>query len=143
MIYTELTTAAMCIAYEAHKDMRDKSGAPYIFHPFYVAEQMTDERTTAAALLHDVLEDTELTAADLLEQGISETVVRLVETLTRRENEDYFDYIRRLKQEPDAVRIKIADLRHNSDLSRLVSVSEKDAKRNEKYAEALRILTQD
>ena len=65
MIYTELTTAAMCIAYEAHKDMRDKSGAPYIFHPFYVAEQMTDERTTAAALLHDVLEDTELTAADL------------------------------------------------------------------------------
>lgn len=143
MIYTELTTAAMCIAYEAHKDMCDKSGAPYIFHPFHVAEQMTDERTTAAALLHDVLEDSELTADDLLSRGISETVVRLVETLTRRENEDYFDYIRRLKQEPDAVRIKIADLRHNSDLSRLVSVSEKDAKRNEKYAEALRILTQD
>lgn len=143
MIYTELTTAAMRIAYEAHKDAYDKSGAPYIFHPFHVAEQMTDERTTAAALLHDVLEDTELTAADLLEHGISETVVRLVETLTRRENEDYFDYIRRLKQEPDAVRVKIADLRHNSDLSRLVSVSEKDAKRNEKYAEALRILTQD
>ena len=65
MIYTDLTKKAMKLCFDAHKNQVDKSGMPYVFHPFHLAEQMTDERTTVAALLHDVMEDTEYTLNDL------------------------------------------------------------------------------
>jgi len=70
MIYTDLTKTAMRIAFDAHKDQVDKSGLPYIFHPFHLAEQMTDEVSVCAALLHDVVEDSSLSFDDLVSQGI-------------------------------------------------------------------------
>lgn len=71
MIYTEMTKKAMRIAFDAHKEQVDKTGLPYIFHPFHLAEQMTDEISVCAALLHDVVEDTELSFEALATQGIS------------------------------------------------------------------------
>ena len=82
MIYTDMTRKAIGIMYAAHKDQMDKSGVPYVFHPWHVAEQMVTEESCAAALLHDVIEDTDVTADDLLKAGISEEVVRAVEMLT-------------------------------------------------------------
>lgn len=111
---TELTKRAYLIACDAHFAQYDKAGQPYILHPLAVADQFEDERLAAAALLHDVLEDSlDWTAARLLGHGIPPDIVRLVQTLTRREDETYFDYIRRVKSDPDATAIKLADLRHN------------------------------
>ena len=69
MIYTEQTKKAMKLCFEAHKEQVDKCGMPYVFHPYHLAEQMTDEDTVVAALLHDVVEDTEYTLEDLKEIG--------------------------------------------------------------------------
>ena len=146
MIYTEQTKLAMRIAYDAHHGQIDKSGVPYVFHPYHLAEQMTDELTTCAALLHDVIEDTPVTAEQLLHAGISKEVVDAVELLTRYdENEDYFAYVRRLKNNPIAAAVKRADLIHNSDRGRLPSgkLPEKVAQRMEKYKSALEILDED
>lgn len=111
---TELTKRAYLIACDAHFGQCDKAGQPYILHPLAVADQFDDERLAAAALLHDVLEDSlEWTTARLYGHGIPPDIVRLVQTLTRREDETYFDYIRRIKPDPDATAIKTADLRHN------------------------------
>lgn len=140
MIYTEQTKAAMKLCFEAHRYQTDRSGLPYVFHPFHLAEQMQDELTVTAALLHDVLEDTDTTAEELSAAGISDEAIRIVELLTHRENEDYFDYVRRVAQDPAAKAVKLADLRHNSDLSRLSSVTQSDIQRCEKYACAIEIL---
>ena len=82
MIYTQLTNKAMQIAYRAHHGQTDRSGVPYVFHPFHLAEQMETEETTVAALLHDVAEDTELTLDDLREMGIPEWVLEALALLT-------------------------------------------------------------
>ena len=133
MIYTELTKKAMRIAYEKHKDQYDKSGVPYIFHPFHVAESMTDENTTAIALLHDVVEDTETTFEELETMGFGAKIIEALRLLTREEGQDYFSYIEKLSKNPLAVQVKLSDLRHNSDLSRLAVVTQKDRERVEKY----------
>lgn len=143
MIYTEQTTLAMRIAYKAHHGQIDKSGVPYIFHPYHLAEQMTDEVSCCAALLHDVIEDTDVTTEQLLDEGISPEVVEAVKLLTRYDkDEDYFEYVRRLKANPVAAAVKRADLIHNSDKGRLPQgkLPEKVVKRMEKYRRALEIL---
>ena len=101
MIYTELTVKAMKIAYNAHHGQTDKCGVPYVFHPFHLAEQMKDEYTVCAALLHDVVEDTD-TPIEALESEFPEPVVNAVKLLTHGENEDYLTYVRRLKSDPIA-----------------------------------------
>ncbi len=141
MIYTPLTAKALNTAYTAHMGQTDRSGIPYIFHPYHVAEQMETEETTAIALLHDVCEDTDITPEQLLEMGFPENVVEGVRAMTHKKDEDYFDYIRRIKSNPAAVAVKLADLRHNSDTSRLSTVTEKDIARLKKYRQAERILT--
>ncbi len=141
MIYTPQTKAALRLCYRAHEGQTDRGGLPYVFHPLHIAEQMTDELTVTAALLHDVLEDTDLTVSDLLSAGISREAAAVVEVLTRREAEDYFEYISRIAQSPAARAVKLADLRHNSDLSRLDAVSDKDIIRREKYARAIEMLS--
>ena len=93
MIYTPMTNRAMRLAYEAHLGQKDKSGQPYIFHPYHLAEQMKDEVSVCVALLHDVVEDTSVTLMELQEQ-FPEEVTEAVRLLTRREDTDYFDYIR-------------------------------------------------
>ena len=119
MIYTEMTIKAMKIAYEAHLGQLDYNDVPYIFHPYHLAEQMDDEISCTVALLHDVVEDTNLTFTDL-EQIFPAQVLEIVQLLTHDENIDYFDYIREIKKNPIATKVKLEDLKHNSDESRSI-----------------------
>ena len=143
MIYTPLTKKAMKIAYRAHLYQSDRTGLPYIFHPFHLAEQMTDELTTAAALLHDVVEDTNMTFDDLRKEGIPEEVISALVLLTHEEGVPYYDYVRMTKNDPIAAAVKRADLLHNSDISRLSTVTGADLQRMEKYKKALDILDEE
>ena len=144
MIYTALTCKAMKYAYDAHHGQLDKNGVPYIFHPYHLAEQMTDEYTTCAALLHDVVEDTDVSLSDL-EKEFPAQVTEAVKLLTHDDSVDYLDYVRALKPNPIAKAVKLADLRHNSDLSRYISEEQRNApkvlQRMEKYTKAIALLT--
>lgn len=143
MIYTALTNKAMKLAYTAHHGQTDTGGLPYIFHPFHLAEQMTDEITVCVALLHDVVEDTPVTLEEL-EKEFPKEVTEAVRLLTHEEGTDYFDYVRAIRENPVAKTVKLADLAHNSDETRLAGcafVSEEQIRRwREKYARARRIL---
>ena len=139
MINTKLTRKAMIIAYEAHKNQVDKSGVPYIYHPIHVAEQMNTENECIIALLHDVVEDTNVTFKQL-EEVFSKEIIDILKLLTREENIEYDEYIKRIKNNSIACKVKIADLTHNLDKTRLNFVTEVDVKRNEKYKKALQIL---
>ena len=140
MIYTPSTQKAMRLMFDAHRDARDKSGVPYVFHPFHVAEQMDDEISTVVALLHDVVEDTAYSLDDLREMGFSEEVCEALDLLTHRKDVPYLDYVRNIRANPVAVRVKLADLAHNSDRSRFDRMTEQDYKREEKYRTAIKIL---
>lgn len=140
MIYTELTKRAMIIAYQAHKRQHDKAGYPYIAHPIHLAEQMDDEISTAVALLHDVVEDTNFTFTDLAGYGIPESVIVPLKLLTHNKSVDYMTYIEGIKSNQIATKVKIADLKHNSDLTRLKEISETDRNRVVKYQKAIGIL---
>ena len=142
MIYTELTKKAMKLCFKAHKDQVDKSGLPYVFHPFYLAEQMQDEATAVTALLHDVVEDSDYTLQDLIDMGFPKEVTDAIALMTHDDAVPYLDYVRKLKDNPVARAVKLADLKHNSDLSRLDVINEKALKRVEKYHKAIRILTE-
>ncbi len=142
MIYTDLTKKALKLCFDAHKNQVDKTGLPYVFHPFHLAEQMNDEISTVCALLHDVIEDTPYTLLDLKNMGFNDTVIEVLTLLTHNENVPYFDYVKKIKNNEIAKKVKIADLKHNSDVSRLNEVDEWTIKRNQKYTEALRILTE-
>ena len=142
MIYTPLTCKAMHIAYNAHHGQLDKSGAPYIFHPIHLAEQMDDEETCCAALLHDVVEDTCVTLEELAWEFPPE-IIDAVKLLTHDDATPYFDYVRSIKANPIAVKVKLADLAHNSDQTRCVDsdlTEEKKACWQEKYSRARDIL---
>ena len=140
MLYTELTKKAMKISFGAHKNQVDKSGMPYVFHPFHLAEQMETEETTIVALLHDVVEDTDYTLENLREMEFGETVVKALSLLTHDDAVEYMDYVRAIKENPIAKAVKLADLRHNSDLSRLDVIDEKALIRQEKYLKAMDLL---
>lgn len=143
MIYTPLTVRAMQIAYKAHHGTTDANGVPYVFHPYHIAEQMTDEYTTCVALLHDVVEDTEVTLKQLSEEFPAE-VVDAVALMTRDKNVPYEEYIRRIKGNALALTVKLQDIAHNMDETRIVypdAVSEERRSHwREKYAIALKIL---
>ena len=143
MIYTKMTKMALKLCFDAHKDQTDKSGMPYVFHPFHLAEQMTDEQTTAVALLHDVVEDTDYTVEDLRAMGFSEEVLAAIRLMTHDPEVPYMDYVALIKTNPIARAVKLADLKHNSDQTRLDTLTEWDIARNEKYAAAIRLLEQD
>ncbi len=140
MIYTDKTKKAMKICYEAHKDQVDKSGLPYVFHPAHVAEQMTDEATTIVALLHDVVEDTDYTLEDLAAEGFGKDILEAVALMTHEDDMPYLDYVAKLKDNPIARAVKLADLAHNSDLSRIGEVDEETRERLEKYKKAMALL---
>ena len=142
MIYTDLTKKALKLCFEAHKNQYDKSGMPYVFHPFHLAEQMTTEETTVVALLHDLVEDTDYTIADLTEMGFPKAITDAIQLMTHGEGVDYFAYVAAIKENPIAKAVKIADLTHNSDLTRLDEVTEKALSRREKYQKALKMLTE-
>ena len=140
MIYTPKTKLALKLCFAAHKEQTDKSGIPYVFHPFHLAEQMQSEETTIAALLHDVVEDTEYTLQDLAAMGFDPVVIDALALLTHDDATPYMDYVLAIRGNPIARAVKIADLKHNSDLSRLDAVDEKALQRAEKYRQALALL---
>ena len=119
MIYTDMTRKAMKLCFEAHKNQVDKSGVPYVFHPFHVAESMIDEDSTVVALLHDVIEDTDHTIEDLKAMGFNDEVLEALTLMTHKKDEDYYRYIKRIRRNELAKFVKLSDLKHNSDLSRL------------------------
>ena len=140
MIYTSMTKKALKLCFEAHKDQTDKSGMPYVFHPFHLAEQMTDENTTIVALRHDVVEDTDTTIDDLRAMGFCETVLQAIAKMTHDPAVPYMDYVAEIKTDPIARVVKLADLRHNSDATRLETLSPWDVARAEKYQRAIALL---
>lgn len=146
MIYTPMTIRAMKLAYDAHHGQTDYSGVPYIFHPVHLAEQMEDEICTTVALLHDVVEDTRVTLADLKEQFPPE-VTDAVALLTHDKSVDYFDYVRAIRDNPYAKKVKLADLAHNSDQTRTLAGHFTDEKKLEawrvKYKKAKELLTEE
>ena len=143
MIRTELTLRALDIARKAHERQTDKSGLPYILHPLHLAEQMPDEYTCCAALLHDTVEDTAVTL-EYLEERFPKPVTDAVARLTRKDGVPYMDYVRALRDDPIASIVKLADLAHNSDLTRLtaagVTPTQRDIERTERYLAAKRLL---
>ena len=142
MIYTPNTKKAINIAYNAHMGQIDKFGIPYIFHPMHLAEQMDTEEECIVAILHDVVEDTEITF-NQLEEDFSGRVIEALKLLTHDKSVPYDDYIINLKDTPIAKKVKLADLKHNSDSSRLEHITTKDINRLEKYKNALNILLED
>jgi len=133
VIYTDLTKKAMQLCFDAHQGQTDKSGLPYVFHPMHVAEQMQDEITTIVALLHDVVEDTKYTLEDLREMGFPEEVVEAVSLLTKHKGLPEQEYYDRIKKNQIAKTVKLADLRHNSDLTRLNIIADETLAKCEKY----------
>ena len=142
MIYAHLTNEAMKIAYAAHHGQVDKAGIHYIFHPYHLAEQMSDEYTTCVALLHDVVEDTDVTLEELA--GVfPKEIIDAVALMTHDSDTPYLEYVARIRDNPIARAVKLADLMHNSDKTRLENQQANAAalKRwEEKYSKALDIL---
>ena len=98
MIYTPMTKTALKLCFEAHKDQTDKSGLPYVFHPFHLAEQMPDEKTTVVALLHDVIEDTEYTLDDLKNMGFLDDILSAIALMTHDDGVPYMEYVALIKK---------------------------------------------
>ena len=144
MIYTPLTNRAMKVAYQAHHGQVDYNGIPYVFHPIHLAEEMDDEISCCVALLHDVAEDTDVTLQELA-RIFPEEVMDALKLLTHEKDVDYFDYVRAIKGNAIAVKVKLADLRHNSDQTRCVGAGLSEEKLQywrEKYGKAFHILTE-
>ena len=147
MLYTELTTKAMKIAYKQHAGQKDKAGLPYIFHPYHLAEQMgDDEYAICVALLHDVVEDTDMGFEDLERAGFPGEIITALKHLTHADGVPYLGaYIEGIKADPLARKVKLADLRHNSDPTRLPPAEDEEEqqwreKRMAKYAAAIAFL---
>ena len=133
---------AIALALRVHAGQKDRYGQPYILHPLHVMLQMDTEQEMAAAVLHDVIEDSELTLEDLEEEGFSGAVLEAVRLMTHdKEHESYERYVRTLKPDPIARKIKLADLQHNLDIRRMDRVRQRDVERLEKYRRAWELLT--
>lgn len=142
----DLVARADAIAVEAHRGQVDKLGVGYIEHPRAVSRRVEPERPDliAAALLHDVIEDSEFTGADLRERGIPQAVIDVVHTVTRRDDQSPDDYYAEIACDPDATAVKLADLGENTDPRRLGQLpSETQAKLVVKYTKAFRALGRD
>ena len=140
MVYTPLTKRAILFAFDAHRGQYDKSGLPYIAHPLHVAESMETEDECVVALLHDVLEDTDITVEDLTRIGISDRQIAALKLLCHDDSVPYLEYVQSIRVDPIARKVKLADLHHNSDLTRLNVITTQDIERVEKYKQAIEIL---
>lgn len=131
---------AIMLATEAHKGQKDKGGKCYILHALRVMLCFEKEEQQIVAVLHDVLEDTEINEEYLRNAGFSKNVVEAVVCLTKKQHENYFDYIERVKQNDIARMVKLADLQDNMNLKRIKNITQKDIERIEKYKKAKEIL---
>jgi len=134
---------AILIAAQAHLGQRDKGGAPYILHPLRMMMRMESEAAMMAAVLHDVVEDSDWTLEQLRGEGFSEEVLQAVDCLTSREGETYDEFITRVRESAIARQVKIADLEDNMNVERIGEITQKDLARIEKYHRAWRALTQE
>lgn len=135
----EVFETALEIAIKAHKGQVDKNGAAYITHPLAVAAQLDTLELKTIALLHDTIEDTDVTAEYLIERGIPKELVEVVQLLTKPEDEAYESYLKRVRKNPMAKTVKLADLAHNTSPERASGLNEK---RKAKYDLAKRILAE-
>ncbi len=143
MIYTEQTKKALSLMFSVHRDMVDKSGMPYVFHPYHLAEDLYDENEVIVALLHDVVEDSDLTLDDLIGYNFPKEAIEAIALMTHDKDLPYFDYVIRLSKNKIARRVKMLDLLHNMDTTRLgKEIDEKVLRRVEKYKRAFRLLTE-
>lgn len=131
---------AQSIATKAHAGQVDKAGNPYITHPATVAASVQGSKAKAVAWLHDVVEDTSVTFADLEAAGFDDEILAALRLLTHDKNVPYMDYVAKVKTNELARTVKLADLAHNSDLSRLPEVTDEDLKRVQKYQQAITLL---
>ena len=120
----------------------DKGGMPYVLHCLKVMHYIKsdDEELQCIALGHDLVEDTDVTYHQLREMGFSERIIEGIYSMTKQPGRTQEEYLEQVKSNPDAIRVKLADLRHNSDIRRLKGVTEKDIKRIEKYHKMFLIL---
>lgn len=132
---------AVSIAARAHRGQKDKAGAPYLLHPLRMMLRMETDAAMMAAVLHDVVEDTEWTLERLREAGFPEEVLEAVDCLTHREGESYEQFVGRVATNPIARQVKIADLEDNMNVRRMSQLGPKELGRLEKYHRAWRVLT--
>ena len=135
-----LLEKAFQIAIDAHKGQTDKAGAPYIFHPIRVSNRCSTDDERIVALLHDTIEDTEVTAEYLLMEGLPRNIVDAILSVTRNEDENYEDFIKRSRLNPIGRQVKLHDLEDNMDITRLNELTEKDLYRLNKYIKAYKYL---
>ena len=138
--FETLLARAIALANQAHEGQVDKAGKPYISHPLTVMAQMNTPESKIVAVLHDAIEDSDLTITDLVRQGFPEFITDAISAITKLEGEQYEDYILRVKSNAIARQVKIADVTHNMDISRIANPTEKDFQRLEKYKKVLQEL---
>lgn len=131
---------AIQLAQKAHRGQLDKAGQDYLLHPLRVAQSVETEEEKIVAVLHDVLEDSDVQAGELRKNGFSENIIEALILLRHKKGESYAAYITRLSVNELARKVKIADLHDNMNLNRLPQITEKDRERNAKYAAALEFL---
>ena len=131
---------AIEIAARTHAGQIDKGGAPYILHPLRVMLRLAPGAQQIVAVLHDVVEDSEITFEDLEREGFSAEVISGLRAVTKIEGESYEDFVARAALDPVGKAVKLADLMENSDLSRIAEPSQKDLERVAKYGRAIEYL---
>jgi (p)ppGpp synthase/HD superfamily hydrolase len=136
----DLLEKAISIAVEAHRRQRDRTGAPYIVHPMRVMAGVDSDIEKMVAILHDVVEDTDWTFERLTQEGFPTEVIEALNCVTKREGEEYDDFVKRSASNKIARKVKLADLEHNMDARRLSNVTDKDVERLKKYVRAWRFL---
>jgi (p)ppGpp synthase/HD superfamily hydrolase len=126
---------AIALAVKAHQGQRDKAGMPYVLHPLRMMLKMGCETEMIVAVLHDVVEDSEVTLDDLSDLGFAEEIIRSVDCLTKRQDESYGEFIERALADAVARKVKIADIEDNMDIRRLGPLTVKDVERLKRYQE--------
>ena len=132
---------AYSIACRVHTGQYDKGGQEYIRHPIAVANLLESDNEKIVAYLHDVVEDADTTLENLQEFGFEPDIIDAIDCITKRKSESYNNYLERVRGNKLATRVKIADLTHNSDISRIPKPTDEDFARVQKYKESLKVLT--
>jgi (p)ppGpp synthase/HD superfamily hydrolase len=138
-----LLHTAIGIAKTAHSGQKDKAGNPYIEHPLRVMENLETTEEKIVGVLHDIVEDTQITLDNLRAMGFPEFILNAIDAVTKRPQEEYEDYLNRVKSNPLALKVKIADMRDNMDLKRIKNPTQKDYQRLAKYQRILPQLLQE
>lgn len=138
-----LLEVAIKVAVNAHSGQVDKGGQPYILHPLRVMMSLIDEKDKIIGVLHDTVEDTDVTYDYLKEVGFDDEIIEGIKSVTRNKGETYNQFIDRVSLNPRGKRVKLADIEDNMDISRIPNPSEKDYNRVEKYKKAKKRLTHD